>query len=57
MQKVSYVRNSLLLYTLSSEMKDAHTQDEIKSQFGGVNSISHVYKFKCCQNCVFIQIH
>lgn len=57
MQKVSHVKNLLPLYTLSSEMRDAHIQGEIKSQFGGVNSINHVYKFKFCQNCVFIQIH
>lgn len=57
MQKVLHVKNLLPLYTLSSEMRDAHIQGEIKSQFGGVNSINHVYKFKFCQNCVFIQIH
>lgn len=33
MQNVSDVKNSLSLYTLISEMKDAHIQDEMESQF------------------------
>lgn len=32
-QNVSDVKNSLPLYTISSEMKDAHIQGEIKSKF------------------------
>lgn len=33
MQNVSDVKNSLSLYTLISEMKDTHIQDEMESQF------------------------